>query len=141
MKVLFSLILVLVIGGVHAQSVVGLWKTIDDETGKAKSIVEIYEEDGKIYGKVKEILNKDRKDVVCDRCDGEKKNQPVLGMVIIEDMEEDGDQYSGGTILDPEKGKAYRCKLWIDENDPTILNVRGYIAFLYRTQYWRKVTQ
>lgn len=141
MKAILSLILVLFIGVVNAQSVVGSWKTIDDESGVEKSIVEIYQKDGKIYGKVKEILNKERADVVCDRCDGEKKDQPVQGMVIIEDMEKDGDQYSGGTILDPEKGKEYKCKIWVDEDNPNILNVRGYIAFLYRTQYWKRVQE
>src|SRR5699024_6336994 len=108
MKAVLSLILVLFFGVASAQSVTGLWKTIDDDSGVEKSIVEIYKKDGKIYGKVKEILNKDRAAVVCDRCDGKKKDQPVLGMVIIEDMERDGDEFSGGTILDPEKGKEYR---------------------------------
>ncbi len=139
MKALLHFILVLFIGGVQAQSVTGLWKTIDDDTGAEKSIVEIYKQDGRIYGKVKEILNKDRADVVCDRCEGERRGQPVQGMVIIEDMEKDGDKYSGGTILDPENGKQYKCKLWVDEDNPNILNVRGYIAFLYRTQYWKRV--
>ncbi|EKF55733.1 hypothetical protein I215_05847 [Galbibacter marinus] len=139
MKALLSFFLVLFIGAVQGQTVTGLWKTIDDDTGVEKSIVEIYQQDGKIYGKVKEILNKDRADVVCDRCDGDKRNQPVQGMVIIEGMEKDGNQYSGGTILDPEKGKQYKCKLWVDEDNPNILNVRGYIAFLYRTQYWKRV--
>ncbi|HLV61963.1 DUF2147 domain-containing protein [Galbibacter sp.] len=139
MKALLYFILVLFIGGVQAQSVTGLWKTIDDDTGAEKSIVEIYKQDGRIYGKVKEILNKDRTDVVCDRCEGERRGQPVQGMVIIEDMEKDGDKYSGGTILDPENGKQYKCKLWVDEDNPNILNVRGYIAFLYRTQYWKRV--
>jgi|SRR5690606_6315949 len=141
MKAILSLMMLLLIGTVHGQSVTGLWTTIDDDSGAEKSVVEIYEQDGKIFGKVKEILNKDRADIVCDRCDGEKKNQAVQGMVIIEDMEKDGDQYSGGTILDPEKGKEYKCKLWVDEDNPNILNVRGYIAFLYRTQYWKRVEE
>src|SRR5690606_23097564 len=141
MKVILSLILVLFIGVAQAQSVTGLWKTIDDESGAEKSIVEIYQQDGKIYGKVKTILNKERADVICDRCDGDKKDQPVQGLIIIEDMEKDGDQYSGGTILDPEKGKEYKCKLWVDADDPDILNVRGYVAFFYRTQYWKRVKE
>jgi uncharacterized protein (DUF2147 family) len=129
------------IGTVHAQSVTGLWITIDDDSGAEKSLVEIYEMDGKIYGKVKEILNKDRAGIVCDRCSGEKKDQPVQGMVIIEDMKKDGEVYSEGTILDPEKGKKYKCKLWVDQDNPNILNVRGYITFLYRTQYWKRVEE
>ncbi|MCM5663471.1 DUF2147 domain-containing protein [Galbibacter mesophilus] len=123
----------------QAQSVFGKWKTIDDETGKEKSIVDIYEKDGKVYGKVVEILNPDRVDVVCDKCEGDKKNKKVLGMVIIEGLEKDGDEYEDGTILDPEKGKEYKCKIWVDEDNSDILNVRGYIAFLFRTQEWHRV--
>lgn len=141
MKWILGLLMLFFIGTVQGQSVTGLWKTIDDDSGAEKSLVEIYEEDGRIYGKVKEILNPDRADIVCDRCSGEKKDQPVQGMVIIEGLKKDGDQYSGGTILDPEKGKVYKCKLWVDADNPNILNVRGYIAFLYRTQYWKRVEE
>lgn len=122
-----------------AQDIFGKWKTIDDETGREKSIVEIYREDGKVFGKVVKILNKDRQDAACDKCKGAKKDKPILGMVIIEDMEKDGEEYSGGSILDPNKGKEYRCKLWVDEDDPNKLNVRGYVAFFYRTQNWFRV--
>lgn len=122
-----------------AQSVLGKWKTIDDETGQAKSIVEIYKENGKIYGKVVDIINKDRRDAVCDKCDDDRKDKPVLGMVIIDGLEKDDDEYSGGKILDPQKGKEYRCKIWLDEDDSDKLYVRGYVAFFYRTQNWYRV--
>ncbi|MGS2738083.1 DUF2147 domain-containing protein [Sinomicrobium sp. M5D2P17] len=124
---------------VTAQDIFGKWKTIDDETGKEKSIVEIYEQGGKVYGKVVEILNKEKLDAKCDKCKGDKKDQPILGMVIIDGLEKDGNEYSGGSILDPNKGKEYRCKLWVDESDPDKLNVRGYVAFFYRTQNWFRV--
>ncbi|RNL78107.1 DUF2147 domain-containing protein [Sinomicrobium pectinilyticum] len=124
---------------VTAQDIFGKWKTIDDETGKEKSIVEIYEKGGRVYGKVVEILNKEKLDAKCDKCNGDKKGQPILGMVIIEGLEKDGNTYSGGSILDPNKGKEYRCKLWVDESDPDKLNVRGYVAFFYRTQNWFRV--
>ncbi|MCX2679215.1 DUF2147 domain-containing protein [Galbibacter sp. EGI 63066] len=139
-KILLLVSFILVFGlSAHSQTVFGKWKTIDDETGEAKSIVEIYEEGGKVYGKVVEILNKDRVDAICDKCTGVKKDQRILGLVIIEGLEKDGDKYEGGTILDPKKGKEYRCKLWVDEEDDNILNVRGYIAFLFRTQVWHRV--
>ncbi|QLE02575.1 DUF2147 domain-containing protein [Galbibacter sp. BG1] len=139
-KFLVTVFMAVLVGvSAQAQSVFGKWKTIDDETGKEKSIVNIYEENGKVYGKVVEILNKDRVDVVCDKCEGDKKNKKVLGMVIIEDLKKDGDEYEGGTILDPEKGKEYKCKIWVDEDNSDILNVRGYIAFLFRTQEWHRV--
>ncbi|MFI2742416.1 DUF2147 domain-containing protein [Zhouia sp. PK063] len=142
MKNKFAIVIVMLfsITSLFAQeNVLGKWKTIDDDTGQAKSIVEIYQEDGVVKGKVVEILNKDRQDRVCENCKGDKKNKPILGMVIIENMKKDGNEYTGGTILDPEKGKEYRCKLWLDENDKNKLNVRGYVAFLYRTQNWYRV--
>lgn len=124
---------------VTAQDIFGKWKTIDDETGKEKSIVEIYEKGGKVYGKVVEILNKEKLDARCEKCKGDKKDQPILGMVIIDGLKKDGSEYSGGDILDPNKGKEYRCKIWVDEDNPDKLNVRGYVTFLYRTQNWYRV--
>lgn len=125
---------------VQAQSIVGRWKTIDDETHQPKSIVRIYEQDGKYFGIIDTLFRKpgEDPDPVCDKCpdDDSRKDQKVRGMVILKNMEKDGDEFTGGTILDPKKGKVYRCKLWIDEGN---LKVRGYIAFLYRTQTWFKV--
>jgi len=60
-------------------------------------------------------------------------------MEIIREMEKDDDEWEDGTILDPKNGKVYDCKLWVDEDDPNILNVRGYIAFFFRTQIWKRV--
>ena len=121
---------------VTAQSVLGKWKTIDDNTGVAKSIVEIYEQDGKVYGKVAEILNEDRVDAVCTECEGDDKDKPILGLVIIRGLEKDGDEYNDGKILDPESGTLYKC--YIELEEPNKLKVRGYVGFslLGRTQYW-----
>lgn len=127
------------LSGVVAQSIEGKWKTIDDETGEAKSIVEIYQKDGKIYGKVVEILNPEKRDGLCEKCKGDRKDKPVLGMVIIDGLDKDDDEYKGGKILDPEKGKEYKCKIWLDSDDKNKLFVRGYVAFFYRTQNWYRV--
>ncbi len=120
--------------------IIGKWKTIDDETHEPKSIVEIYMKDGKFYGRIDSLFRKPGEDPnpICDKCpdDDPRKNQPIKGMVIIKDMVKDGNEYVGGTILDPKKGKIYRCKLWIEDGN---LKVRGYIAFLYRTQTWYRV--
>ena len=129
-------ILLLTVTTLSAQSVLGNWKTIDDNTGVAKSIVEIYEQDGKIHGKIKEIFNKDRRDALCVECDGADKDKPVLGMVIIRGLEKDGDEYNGGKVLDPENGTFYKCYITLEE--PNKLKVRGYVGFSMfgRTQYW-----
>lgn len=127
-----------------AQSPVGQWKTIDDETGKTKSIVEIYEKDGKLYGKIVKLLNRgadEDPDPSCDKCSNkdDRKGKKIIGMEIIRDMEKDDDEWEDGTILDPKKGKVYDCKLWVDEDDSNILRVRGYVAFIFRTQTWHRV--
>ena len=138
--ILISMMLVGSIGQTSfAQSVVGKWKTIDDETGEAKSVVEIYEEGGKVYGKIITIFDKTKEKDVCKKCDGDKKNKPLKGMVILEGAKKDGSSWEGGTILDPTKGKVYKCTLSLEGKDK--LKLRGYvgISLLGRTQYWERV--
>jgi len=129
----------LTISTIQAQSVIGKWKTIDDETGEAKSVVEIYEKSGKIYGKVVEILRADHKKDVCAKCEGAEKNKPILGMVIISGLKKDGSEYNGGSILDPTNGKKYKCYIELESADK--LKLRGYvgISIMGRTQYWTRV--
>ncbi|MFS1522886.1 DUF2147 domain-containing protein [Microbulbifer sp. 2304DJ12-6] len=131
--VTFSLLIAL---QASAADVVGQWRTIDDETGQPKSIVEIYEKDGKYYGKIAELLSEPR-DTVCEKCPGELKGKPLVGMDVITGMVKKGDKYTGGEIMDPAKGKVYDCKFWL-EGDNT-LKLRGYLGFLYRTQTWQRV--
>ena len=123
----------------HAQTVIGKWKTIDDETGKQKSVVEIYENDGKIYGKVVEIFDKSKEGKLCDECEGTKKGKPIKGMVILEGLKKKGSSWEGGTILDPNSGKVYKCIVALESKDK--LKVRGYVGFslLGRTQYWERL--
>jgi uncharacterized protein (DUF2147 family) len=121
-----------------AQSPIGTWKTIDDETGLPKSYLEIYESNGKLHGKITKLLQKPA-DSVCEKCPGERKNQPVLGMVIVENMSPKNGLWKGGKILDPEKGKWYSCEFWLKNGDPNQLEVRGYVAVFYRTQTWYRI--
>lgn len=140
-KTFFTLVLLVIAVSVNAQSIFGKWESVDDKTGEKKSVIEIYEKDGKAYGKVFGIIDQSKRDGVCENCKGEKKDKPVLGMVIIEGLKQKGNEYKGGTILDPENGKEYKCKIWLDENDKNKLNVRGYVAFFYRTQQWVRVLE
>ena len=119
--------------------VIGKWKTIDDETGNAKSIVEVYERSGKIYGKVIEILEAENRKKVCSNCAGDDKNKPILGLTIIKGLKKEGDEYTGGKILDPKNGKLYKCFITLESKDK--LKVRGYIgiSLFGRTQYWSRV--
>ena len=134
---LFTL-LFFAVSGLLAQSVTGIWKTIDDDTGEAKSQVQLYEKNGRLYGKVVRLLQH-TPDRICEKCPDERKNQPVLNMVILENMQRKDGHWQSGQILDPEKGKWYTCSLWLKDGDPNTLVVRGYIGFFYRTQYWRRV--
>ncbi len=114
----------------------GRWKTIDDETGKVKSIVEITKTSkGTLQGKVVEIVQSDRgPNPKCDKCDGANKGKPVKGMTILWGLKESGGAWSGGTILDPAKGKTYKSKAkMIDANK---LGVSGCLAFICREQTW-----
>ncbi len=140
MKKLFTFFLfVFVTTTMNSQTVIGKWKTIDDETGDAKSIVEVFSKSGKIYAKVVEILEPANKNRVCTNCSGVDKNQPILGLTIIKGLTKDGSEYNSGEILDPKNGKLYKCALSLESKDK--LKIRGYIGFslLGRTQYWYRV--
>lgn len=125
---------------VTAQSVFGKWKTIDDRTGKPKAIINLYEKDGLMYGKVVEIVEEGKKDFICKKCEGDRKNKPVLGMTIIEAAEHRGEGvYKGDTLFDPQQAMTFRCKIWLNPDNSDELKVRGYLAFIYRTQTWLRV--
>jgi uncharacterized protein (DUF2147 family) len=121
-------------------SPVGRWQTIDDATGKPKSIVEISDTGGELQGKVVELLNPSKPNPTCDNCDGDRKGKPIQGMTILWGVKKDGDSWGGGKILDPEKGKVYGATL-TPEAGGQKLQVRGYlgISMLGRTQEWNKV--
>lgn len=140
MKRLLFLVVLSHISIVNSQSILGKWKTVDDETGEEKSIVEIYEKDGKVFGKIVEIFDSKKRDLSCIYCEGEDYNKPILGLNIIKDMEKiANNSYKKGTITDPQNGKTYRCHLALEDKDT--LQVRGYIAFFYETQYWKRVKE
>ena len=123
-------------------NIAGQWKTIDDKTGKEKSIVEIYLQDGVALGKIIRVLDKpnDGDGLKCDKCQGELNNRPIIGLQIINQMAPKGNEWAGGTILDPDNGKTYRCRIKLGE-DGNSLEVRGFIGFslLGRTQVWQRV--
>lgn len=137
MKGILIVILSLISFNLSAQDIFGTWRTIDDETGKAKSIVEIFEKDGKVYGKIIKVLNAKKQNPLCNQCKGALKGEPIIGMQIIDGLSEEDDVYEGGTILNPSNGKVYKCRLKLDSANS--LQVRGYIAFFYKTQYWQRV--
>lgn len=118
---------------------IGLWKTIDDETGKPKSLVRISEANGELRGKIEKLFRDAGEDPnpKCDKCEDARKDQPIVGMTILTGMKKDGSEYNGGQILDPANGKVYKSKMAVTEGGKK-LDVRGYIGvpMLGRTQTW-----
>lgn len=120
-----------------AQAVTGKWKTVDDNSGDPRSIVEINDVNGKLFGKIIKLFPKPTEDPdpVCNKCDPSdpRFNKKVIGMEIIRNLISEGVEYTGGDILDPENGKVYRSKIWVEGKD---LKVRGYWGPFFRTQTW-----
>ncbi len=115
----------------------GLWTTISDSTGKPEGLVRIEEIDGQFHGTVVRVFSAAAPDPVCELCEGALKNKPVVGMTILRGLRRDGDGYGGGTILDPDEGREYRCAMALRDAGNR-LEVRGFIGFPWfgRTQVW-----
>ncbi len=128
-------------GSAFAQATpAGLWKTIDDETKAEKSLVRISESAGVLSGRIEKLLDPAKQDSKCDKCEGARKDQPIMGMTIVEGVKKNADEpyWDGGTILDPNNGKTYKVRLTPKDGGKT-LEVRGFIGFLYRNQTWHRV--
>lgn len=141
MKIAVFLLLTVFASVGYAQTCVGKWVTIDDETKTKKSIVELYKEDGKLYGKIVYLFPREGREPnpKCTLCTDDRKDQPLVGLQIVRKLTWDGIEWEGGTIVDPENGKIYTVKMWVSPNNPDRLFVRGYIGPFYRTQVWVRV--
>lgn len=142
MKSLCSLafVLTLLVGApvMALDPIVGKWKTVDEKTGKVVSDVEIYDQGGKVFGKITGLAEPNDaqgKPKTCTKCTGPDKDKPIIGLVIIKDLGPSSDRYKGGTITDPEDGKIYKAELW---KEAAALKVRGYLGPFYKTQTWVK---
>ncbi len=135
LKQIMAICIVVASAQVWSASVIGHWQTIDDDTEEPKSVVELYEKDGKLFGKVTDLLIKPD-DTVCKECRGDLKDQLIVGMDIVTGLTLKGEAYEGGEILDPENGKTYDAKIWLDGEDT--LKVRGYLGIFFRTQTWHR---
>ena len=137
LSVLIPLLLLSSISLKAQNEILGNWKTIDENTGKARAVVEISQRGDNYVGKIIKTFPEPGEEIdpICDKCPGEDKDQKIIGLEIIKDMVYDDDEWDDGTILDAENGKTYDCKLWVEDDK---LKVRGYIAFFYRTQEWER---
>lgn len=125
----------------YSQSIFGKWKTVDDRNGVEKALIHVYEEGGAMYAKVLKILEKGKKNIKCVKCKGERKDKPVEGMMIMDSLiKNKKGEYTGKTLFDPEQAMTFRCKIWLNPENSNELKVRGYLAFIYRTQTWVRAT-
>ena len=123
-----------------ADPVVGRWQTVDDKSGKVESTVEMYEQGGKVFGKIvglAEPNDAEGKPKRCTKCTGADKDKPIVGLIIVKDLSLDGSRYKGGTIMDPADGKVYKAEVWTEDGK---LKVRGYLGVFYKTQTWVKAS-
>lgn len=118
--------------------ITGKWLTVDEYDKQPSSHIQLYERDGRIFGKVVKLFQQSA-DKRCDICPGDLKDQLLLNMIVVEKMLLKGGYYQGGQILDQSRGRWYHCEMWLKDGDPNTLVVRGYVGFYYRTQYWRRV--
>lgn len=120
-------------------SPVGLWKNIDDSSGKPRALIRVTESNGTLQGRIEKVFPAPNEDQnpKCEKCEGVLKNAPVIGLVILTGLQKDGDEYAGGQILDPDNGKVYRSKIQLTHGGKK-LSVRGYIGvpMLGRSQIW-----
>ena len=120
-------------------SPVGLWKNIDDVSGKPRALIRITETNGTLEGKIEKVFPgpADSQNPKCEKCEGANKDAPIVGLVILSGLKKDGDAYADGQILDPDNGKLYSSKVQLADGGKK-LNVRGYIGvpMLGRSQTW-----
>ncbi|NKB32688.1 MAG: DUF2147 domain-containing protein [Pseudomonadales bacterium] len=139
MRFSFTLLMLLSICSLTlAESPVGRWLSVDDESGKVEALVEIIEVDNEVQGKIIDLIDPEEPNPKCEKCSGENENKPVIGLTIVWGLKESNGVWEGGYILDPKSGRTYKSRLYLNENGQ--LEVLGYIGFaaLGRTQQWHR---
>lgn len=127
--------------GAFAQATpIGLWKTVDDDGKTEKSLVRITESGGTLTGTIEKLLDPTKADAVCDQCTDERKDKPLVGLVILRNLKADSDKewWEGGDVTDPKNGKVYKARIRTIEGGKK-LQMRGYIGPFHRTQTWIRV--
>ena len=120
-------------------SPVGLWRNVDDVSGKPRALIRITESNGTLQGKIEKVFRASNENPRCEKCEGALRNAPIIGLVILSGLKKDGAEYVGGQILDPDNGKTYSSRLRLANSGKT-LDVRGYIgvSMLGRSQIWER---
>ena len=138
-RLFYSLVLIIFISySGYTQTIFGKWNSFDEETNKIESIIEVYQKEGKAFAKIISITDPEKREATCFKCSGKRKDEPILGMDILTGLKKDGDEWSGGKILDPKNGKTYKCYIKLQDNNT--LKLRGYIgiSLFGRTAIWKR---
>lgn len=116
-----------------------MWRTVDDRTHQPRGTIRIYEKDGEYFGRIESSFDPKERTETCDKCPGDRKDKPVIGLVVMRDMKKHGAVYEGGDILDPDTGIVYKCRFTMSSDGETLL-VRGYlmVPLIGRTQTWTR---
>jgi|SRR5215471_20668746 len=121
---------------------VGLWEQVDEKSGQPESWFKITERNGVYQGNIVKIFFKPGEDEhwACDKCEGDERGKPVLGLALIKGMQRNGLAYEHGTIMDPRDGSVYRALMNLSP-DGQKLEVRGYlgISLFGRSQTWNRL--
>ena len=131
MKHLYTLVIITLGFISHGQSIIGQWETFDDSTKDKKAIIEIYKINNFFFAKIVESYVSE-KNAVCDTCKGSQKGKPIIGLVIIENIKKDGDEFNGGTIIDPENGKTYKCYLELINKDKLKSKRLSWVFYIWK---------
>jgi uncharacterized protein (DUF2147 family) len=131
---------VFLLGFQSTSSYKGKWLMID-ENGTKKSVINLYLNDGKLYGDIIYLYPKAGRadNPICDKCTDDRKGKHWVGMQVIRGMVWDGTEYKDGEILDPKTGKSYSARFELSSKNKDLLVVRAYLGPVFRTQYWVRV--
>jgi uncharacterized protein (DUF2147 family) len=125
-----------------SQEINGFWKRLNEKTGNTQCVVAVYKYQGKYYGRIVSTYDKNGKleatiDAPKTRAPGIVGKPFYCGMDLIWNLESIGSKYQG-KIVDPQKGKVYNAKLWVEGGK---LVVRGELLFFGRNELWHPVSQ
>lgn len=132
---------VLAAGAIDGQlaSPAGLWQPLDS-AGRPLGLIRIFESNGLYYGRIEPSSPTDDRQARCTLCSDDRRNQPIIGLVLMRHLRLVGGEYIGGDILDPDTGRLYGCSLRLTDGGHELI-MRGFlgISLLGRSQTWRRV--
>ncbi|MGD1038876.1 MAG: DUF2147 domain-containing protein [Roseiarcus sp.] len=120
----------------------GFWQEVDDE-GQVGGWFFFTERNGLYDGRLVKMFKRPGEQQLidtCQKCVGDQKDAPMLGLTIVKGMKRNGNKYGGGSILDPRDGTVYHAQMELSP-DGQELSVRGYlgIPLLGQTQVWTRL--